>query len=283
MSDEPAVRWTIGRVLREPLAQFALLAVLMIAFQLRSDAEEKRIVVDDELVAAIVTRHEQQYGLPPTAAELQVLVDRYVTEELLYREGRALRLDDEDEVVRRRIVQKMRFLHEDVDATAEPTGAELEAFYRANPERYTLPRKVSFTHAFFSSDIEDSPRARLRAEQALATSGQVSGDAFDGARDYAAMGERDAARVFGHSELSRKLLEAPLRKWSGPYESAFGWHLVLVHARQTEKLRPISEVIEQVRSDLQDRLAESRNAAALTELRGRYTVVVTSALVGNAR
>jgi peptidyl-prolyl cis-trans isomerase C len=283
MSNERAVRGTIGRVLREPLAQFALLAALMIAFQLRSDAEEKRIVVDDELVAAIVTRHEQQYGLPPTAAELQVLVDRYVTEELLYREGRALRLDDDDEVVRRRIVQKMRFLHEDVDATTEPTEGELEAFYRAQHERYTVPRKVSFTHAFFSSDIGGSARARLRAEQALATSGQVRGDAFDGARDYAAMSERDAARVFGESELSHRLLEAPLQKWSGPYRSAFGWHLILVHAQQAKRLQSMGEVIEQVRSDFLDQLAESRNATALAELRGRYTVVVTSAIVGNAR
>lgn len=289
MSDSNAVGRAIVRALREPLVQFALLAALMIAVRLREDADAKRIVVDDAVVAAIVARHEQQYGLPPTATELQLFVNRYVTEELLYREGRALRLDQEDEVVRRRIVQKMQFLQEDVDALADPNEAQVEAFYRSHLSRYTVPRRVSFTHTFFSSDVDGGLRAKLRAQQALATlvrpaavSPRIHSDVFDGARDYSAMSGRDAVRVFGQSELSHRLLDAPLRRWSGPYHSAFGWHLVFVRAEHPARLQPIGEVLDRVRADYLDQLAEGRSAAALAELRSRYTVVMASAIVGNA-
>src|SRR5262245_2770680 len=50
----------------------------------------------------------QQWGLPPTEAQLQALIQDAVDDEILYREARRLRLDIEDRSIRLRLVQKMR-------------------------------------------------------------------------------------------------------------------------------------------------------------------------------
>ena len=55
-----------------------------------------------------------QWERQPTLEELSGLVENRVREEILYREALAMRLDKDDDIVKRRMVQKMQFLAEDV-------------------------------------------------------------------------------------------------------------------------------------------------------------------------
>ena len=75
-------------------------------------------------------------------AELDRLVEAEVKEEILYREGLALGLDKDDEIVRRRMAQKMQFLAEDVAAAHQPTDAELKAWFDAEREAVRGARKT---------------------------------------------------------------------------------------------------------------------------------------------
>ena len=65
---------------------------------------------------------------PPTPAELEGLIEAHIREEVLYREARALGLEQDDTIVRRRMAQKMEFLFEDLAPLAEPTEEELRVF-----------------------------------------------------------------------------------------------------------------------------------------------------------
>jgi len=58
-------------------------------------------------------------------------------EEVLYREGLSLGLDQEDSTVRR-LVQNLSFIAESETIPTLEQG-ELEAFYRENIDDYTLP------------------------------------------------------------------------------------------------------------------------------------------------
>ena len=60
-------------------------------------------------------------------------------EELLAREGRALGLDQNDTIVRRRLAQKVGFMVADTARIADPDESELRGFYTAHAERYQLP------------------------------------------------------------------------------------------------------------------------------------------------
>src|SRR6185369_2841589 len=113
---EPVTRF--GKLLREPLLHFALLGGLVLcADGLRgpapSLAQAKRIVVtrrqSDELRADFARRR----GRPPTPDEEKSETDRYIEEEALFRAALRLGLHQSDTIVRRRLVQRMRFLEED--------------------------------------------------------------------------------------------------------------------------------------------------------------------------
>ncbi len=76
-------------------------------------------------------------------------------------------LDKDDEIVKRRMAQKMQFLAEDVAAAREPTTAELKSWFEKNSAKFAQPPRLSFRHLYFSPDRRGA-RARADAEQALA-------------------------------------------------------------------------------------------------------------------
>src|SRR5512143_4022606 len=85
----------LRRLLREPLVHFLALGLaLFVLYDAVSGARggaDRRIVVDEAAVAAIVRMHQGTWKRTPTPAELRSLVDAYVREEVLYREGVAMR------------------------------------------------------------------------------------------------------------------------------------------------------------------------------------------------
>ena len=93
------------------------------------------------------------------------MVQMRIHEEILYREALALGLDKDDTVIRRRMVQKMEFLSEDLANAREPTIDELRAWFQQNSQRFTVLPRASFRHLYFSPDIrgrnvrEDAARA----------------------------------------------------------------------------------------------------------------------------
>ena len=91
------------------------------------------IVVSSGQIASIAAIFSQTWQRPPTAEELDALVDEHIRDEVLYREGVAMGLDQDDAVIRRRMRQKMEFVA-DLTADVEPTDAELKAFVAEHPE-----------------------------------------------------------------------------------------------------------------------------------------------------
>jgi hypothetical protein len=59
----------------------------------------------------------------PTPVEVAATLRVELDEERLYREALALGLDRDDPIVRRRLIQKLRFVHEDLGEPGEPDDA----------------------------------------------------------------------------------------------------------------------------------------------------------------
>ena len=98
-------------------------------------------------VATLADRFARTWRRPPTEQELQGLVEDYVREEILYREGRAAGLDRDDFVIRRRVRQKMEFLAEDM-AAAEPSEEQLAAYLASNQEKFLTDDRLTFHQVF---------------------------------------------------------------------------------------------------------------------------------------
>jgi hypothetical protein len=270
-----------SRIIREPLLHFLLLGALIFALgDMRSAGDKQyRIVVDKARIAKLAQTYAQQFGGPPSPAMLRTLTDNSINEEILYREGMAMHLDQDDEVIRRRVVQKVQFLEQDLNPPAAPSDAALRSFYDSHSSLYTAAPRLTFTHIFFSSDKGGDAEARRRALAVLASlDGHVTrapqrGDTYPDLYDYSSIGPEEAARLFGQTDMARAVFNAPAGKWSGPFRSGYGWHLVYVSATQPAHLMPFEQVRDQVRSDYQADAQVQANQRNFAELKARYTVV----------
>ena len=73
--------------------------------------------------------------------------------EILFREGLALGLDRDDEIVRRRVVQKIEFLNEDTRRRKLRMTPSSSRFFALPSDRVCRRRRrVSFEQVYFSAD-----------------------------------------------------------------------------------------------------------------------------------
>ena len=101
---------------REPLLHFLLIGLLLFLLYGKvappSD-DGNRITVTQAGIAALASQFQATWSRPPTPAELQGLVDSHVRDEILFREGAALGLLEDDPVIKRRVRQKLEVLVEE--------------------------------------------------------------------------------------------------------------------------------------------------------------------------
>ena len=267
---------------REPFFHFLALALLIFLARglLDNTPEQYRVMVGPTDVRRLATGYEWQFGRPPTASELNHLVERHIEEEILYREGVAMGLDEGDEIVRRRVVQKLQFLQEDVALVPEPDEAALRAFHERHAERYAVPARVALRHLYFSPDAGGSEAARSRAADAAAALRESpndtppeAGDPFPGQDRYVDIDLAGLSRAFGDSELSQAVFELPPHTWHGPLGSGYGWHVVFVEGVDPGSRRPFAEVRDALRADYLDEQRREINAAALAAVKEKYVVV----------
>jgi hypothetical protein len=277
-------RWRarLSRAAREPFLHFIVLGALLFALNeyLEARANFARITITRDDVAGIITNYRLQYGVTPAGEQLQSLIDQFVREQVFYHEAQRLGLDKNDEIIRRRLVQKYEFLQQDLGIAHEPSQAQLLTYFNAHAAQYLAPAKLTFTHVYFSPDTHGDDAARSAAQRLRtqlvtwgASRAAAQGDAFPGSTDYAALTQADVARVFGSGELTEQIFKLPVGEWSAPLRSGLGWHLVYVNAVQAARVASFDEVADAVRRDYLDAERSRHNAEAFAKLERSFTIV----------
>ncbi len=271
------------KLLREPLVHFLLLGgLLFLFFAARGGSGgplSTRIAVTPGQVQHLAAGYARTWSRPPTGAELKGLIDEYVKEEIATREATALGLDRDDTVIRQRLRQKLEFLGGDSGSAAPPTDAEIAAWRKAHPGAFGGELQLSFRQVFLRADHRKEASAeagkllsRLRAAGPDAPTGEL-GDATMLPAEMPVSPLREVAAIFGET-FARQLAAAPPGEWSGPFDSSYGRHLVLVRERVAAEepslasIRPLVErevLAERQRLELQ---------ALYERLLAKYTVTI---------
>jgi len=223
----------------------------------------------------------RQWRRPPTEEELRGLIDNHIREEILYREAQEMGLDRDDTIVRRRMVQKIEFLTEDLIDSVEPSEDEVRAHFAENLDVYREAERRTFTHIYFSTDrrgasAEADATAVLETVRSLEAPPERApdlGDRFMMQYDYPRRTEAEAAQHMGR-EFARSLFELEPGEWQGPIRSGYGIHLVRVYEVYDESVPEFATVQDRVRNDLQRQRRESANEAFYSGLKQRYEIVV---------
>ena len=269
-----------GRWLREPLLHFMLLGGLLYAASrvFAPGAADMYIQIDAARVERLARLYQLQTGAAPTNAQRERLIADFVRDEVLYREARKLGLDEGDEMVRRRLVQKMEFLQSNMANLDEPSEAQLRAFHREHAAQFTEPARLSFTHVYFSPDGRSPAAARDAAAAALAAhiasgADMARGDRAPVASHFDKVGRDEVQLTFGHSPIVDALMQAQPGQWIGPVESGYGWHLV----RVTERENPVPTSFEQAKAAVteawQREAGQQAERTRLAALMRQYTVI----------
>ena len=276
------VRRAARRLAAEPLVHFFVLSAVLwgIHAHLQTRSQLSRITVSKALTTQLAEHYRQQYGASPTPRQLDALVDTALTEEMSYRQAIKLGLDQGDEIVRRRLIQKYEFLQQDLATPRDPTQAEMQDFYDHHLERYTVPERLTFTHVYFSPDRRGDVGARDAAATlatALSARGITraanEGDPYPGPTDFVGVTAEEMARVFGRDGLSQEIGAVPIGHWSSPLRSGFGWHIVYVVERSPARQARLDEVRDRVTEDFLEAGRAQRKAEAIAVLRSQFEVV----------
>jgi hypothetical protein len=277
----------VTRVLGEPVVHFLLLGIVLFGayalFRQPAEPEDQssrvELTADDLRQLAVMWLAQ---GRPlPTPDEMRQLVDQKVTEEILAREATYLGLDRDDQIIKRRLAQKMDFLLADLAALEPPTAEELNAWYGANGQRFALPPHASFRHLYFSFD-RHGDGTREAAADALIRVAALAPDAPELAsiadpfmfRNYYGDATPDQmAKEFGPA-FAAGLFEMKPGSWQGPIQSGYGWHLVWVDSYEPGRVPALAEVEPDARTAwFNDRYLEIKERA-FAEMRSRYEIVV---------
>lgn len=267
----------LKRLLTEPLIHFLIAgAVLFMAGRFyEQQTSLYRIVVTSQHVAQLANDYALQFGVRPDKQTLEAMVQSSIHDEILLRQARSLKLDQDDEIVRRRIVQKMEFLMQNLNPPAQPTEAQLQAYYHAHASRYTAPPRVTFSHIYFTEG--GGARARAVAVRAAlsdkTTRAPDRGDPFPDLYDFSSYEPEQVQRLFGHTEFADAVYSVAPGHWAGPFRSAYGWHLIYVDARQPAAAAPLSVVRDKVTEDYLQNVQHKANADVFAKLAQRFTVI----------
>lgn len=269
-------------LLREPLLHFLLLgAGLFLVYGWiggPATGEGSDIVITQGRIAQLSAGFERMRQRPPDRAELDELIADAIREEIYYREAKALRLDEDDVLVRRRLRQKLEFLSEDTSPAPEPDDAQLQAYLQANATRFRSEPRVSFRHVYLNpqrAGAKEDEVAWLRALRSKA-SPDTLGDPFLLARRFDNAASSELTQLFGEG-FTAALLDLPLDHWQGPVKSGYGLHLVQVQAREAGRMPELADVRANVRREWMHDWRKRENARFYTDLRKRYAVTVERA------
>ena len=280
-------------LLKDPLVHFlvagALLFVVASAVNPPKTPDD-RIIVDRAALLQFIQYRSKAFEANAAAdfldsldAEARArLVDSYVREEALVREAKSLGLEENDYVIRQRLMQKAEFLAEATAPVIVPDEKEIAAYYAENSARYLSPPSATLTHVFVSFDGKPPAAARakagallakLKADHAGFNDAPAYGDRFLFHKNYVERTDDYIASQLG-DEVAAAVFDAGARldDWRGPYRSQYGYHLIFITDRTAARLPPLAEIHDLVLSDLAEDLRQDSIEKAIATIVAKYGV-----------
>jgi len=280
---------------KEPLFQFLVIALLLLLGERLINADDYaydqyHIEVDNavllqfmQLRAKTFKPEEARQALDALGAEdRQRLVDDYAREEALFRDAMELNLDKNDQIIRRRLIQKMDYLAQGFYDQAEAISEDdLRVYYTEHRDEYKKPASATFTHVFISSDRHGAGQAqvlaaelqkKLNAEGVPFENAPRYGERFLYNRNYVNRDDDEIGSHFG-TQFQEQVFAFDIgEQWQGPVQSSYGWHLVLLVKNTPAYIPTLEEIAANVFADAQRQQQQQVKREAIDKLMAKYKI-----------
>jgi hypothetical protein len=256
--------------LREPLLHFVILGGVLFAvdYFIASQEDDPRTIVvgaevDDEIRQAYKSAAG---GREPTKEEYQALLQRWLDNEVLYREGLALEVDKGDRAIRERVIFKALSV---VDANVKLPAIDdkgLREWFESNRDKYDEPVRYDFQEAALAGDNSESA---VRAFVDALNAG-TPGDAKAGLRVFKGRPLRNLTQSYG-PDFPKELEAIPAGQWRA-LRTREGWRamqLTSITPLKQAEYEPLRGVVLQ---DWKDAIGTEQRTAAVRSLAKKYNV-----------
>ena len=261
-------RTALSSLLREPLLHFVFLGtVLFVADYVlvgRSD-DPNTIIVGADVSNEAKKLFEAARGRAPDAAELKALRERWIDNEVLYREGLALQVDRGDAAIRERVIFKALSV---VDANVKRPpldDRQLREWFERHRDKYDEPPRYDFQEAVLTGEASE---AAVRAFVAALNAGTPS-DAQAGLRVFKGRPEVNLVQSYGQPFVGA-LHIAPVGEWQAQ-PTRDGWRAIRLDKAAPARPAVFENLRGVVLQDWADATMAEQRTAAVRALARKYT------------
>jgi hypothetical protein len=282
-------------LIKEPLVHFFIIATVLywgLSF-FSPPINQKQIQVTEATLLNYMQFNAKAFE-PEVAAKMlgemtnderTLLINDYIRQEALYREAISLGLDQEDYVIRTRMVQKMEFIFGASSMENSIDMADLQSYYETHKQDYKTAPTATFTHVFLSTKNKPLSQVKRRSISLREQLNQKNigfneavqyGDRFLYHTNYIDRSYDFTRSNFGAAIADKIFSEnVHLEQWWGPEISEYGVHLIFVAKRSPSIIPTLSEVQSRVENDLTaERKQEFMEEATRALIEG-YDIVIS--------
>jgi peptidyl-prolyl cis-trans isomerase C len=285
----------IKKLFKEPLFQFLIIALVLLGGERWVNADDYAydqysIQIDDQQLLQFMQLRAKTFKPEQAQAALdamntedrQRLVDDYARNEVMFREAMAIGLDKNDQLIRRRLIQKMDYLAQGFyDEAEQLKEADLRAYYAEHKQDYKKAAEATFTHVFISTQnrsvddakaISDGLLVQINADRAPFENASRYGERFLYNRNYVNREDDEIGSHFGQSFQETVFALSITDQWQGPLQSSYGWHLVLLVKNTSAYVPEFEEVSSAVFADAQRQQQREVRRQAIDRLMAKYQI-----------
>jgi len=279
----------LKKILPDPIFHFIIIGGLLFAldgFFLSTTNPKYLINIDQYRIDWIKNTSFKENGNIPNRQVLSGLIHNDIKQEVFFREALSLNLEKDDVIVRRRLIEKFKFMLEGMTNMSPPTEMQLSEFYRQNPDLFIQPERYSFTHYYFSTeerehakeDAEYSLKNYLSINSNLKPTDSINkkiGDPFIMRYHYNNLNKTQISTNFG-DEFTKNLTSQTVGNWTGPIESIYGWHLIKISDRRESNLPNFGNIKEKIEIEFQKHQRIITNKRMYEALLAKYKISIAS-------
>jgi hypothetical protein len=259
---------------QDPLVHFVVFGALVFgvdAFIAARTENPNLIEVSAETQKDASELFRSSMGRAPAEAELKILRERWVDNEVLYREGLALGVDRGDASIRERVIFKALNVMQANLALPKIDEAGLRAWFEQHRGNYDEPARFDFLEAVLIGDA--TPEKTASFVEALNAGKQ--GDEQSGLRVFKARPRENLLTSYG-KEFTESLEKMPPGQWRA-LNSKEGLRVIRLEAITPGAATSYEAVQGKVYDDWKDRTMQELRTAAVRELGKKYQVRIAGA------
>ena len=270
-------------IIKEPLLHFVLIGIAIFFYYswIASDDESEEsydILIDESDINRLKTAYQLSWSAPPDSMTLERLLEEDIKSEIFSREAKRLGLHHNDEIIRRRLVQKYDFLISDVTEGSQPDAEELDQYYQENIQKYKSPAKYTF-YQFYTKEFPDDNMSQSILLSLLDDPNPAEAlekiehlDAFHINSRVTNQSLKDLELKFGQS-FSNEMKKHSNPGWiNHAIRSGFGYHFVYLIEYKESQVLPLKEVRNKVIEAWRSDQGTNFKAQLYESLRNRYKI-----------